>query len=215
MQPSAKLIINISGNDKSYFLWNGTESYYVKLRSAYKEIFGENHSEHLYFGFFTLCAATLEYSLNFLLADFTVKKFGPFNYKEYCDGYINLPLRRKLFMSPNIVSDGKFVINENNKSFKNLEKLITLRNRILHNKEFLKEFEIPELDLEVTETGLIAPLEKSEINFELEIKKNPIDTLNQKDCIDFGNSLGDFKKYIMTPSINGNLTENPMILKHN
>ncbi|MDY0143949.1 MAG: hypothetical protein RBR97_18865 [Bacteroidales bacterium] len=214
MQPSGKLIINLRGNDKSFVLWNGTESYYKKLRSAYKEVSKENYSEHLYFGFFTLCSATLEYSLNFILADFAVKKFGPYKYKDYCDGYINLPLRRKLFMSPHIISEGNFVINENHNSFKKLERLIILRNRILHNKEFLKEFEIPDLNLEVSKDGIIVPEEKTEINFEFEIKDNPIDTLNQKICIEFGNSLGDFKKYIMTPSINGELMENPMILKH-
>lgn len=214
MQPKAKLLINLSDNDKSYFLWNGTESYYEKLRTAYQEVLGENHSEHLYFGFFTLCSATLEYSLNFILADFAVRKFGPSKYKRYCDGYINLPLRRKLFMAPNIISEGEYVINENHITFKKLEQLVKLRNRILHNKEFLNEFYIPDLNVEVTEDSIFVPKDKSEINFEFEVKDNPINTLNKKLCIDFGNALGDFKKYLMTPSINNELKDNPMIVKH-
>ena len=37
-QPSARLIINNEGVDKSYILWNGAESYFKKLRTAYQDI---------------------------------------------------------------------------------------------------------------------------------------------------------------------------------
>ena len=136
MQPSGKLIVNLSGNEKSYYLWNGTDIYYSKLRSAYSEILKEHKSEHLYFSFFTLCAATLEYSLNYIIVDFCVNKYGPQNYKRYSDGYIGLSFSKKLFMIPRIISNGIFEMNINDNSFKKMEELITLRNRILHNKSF-------------------------------------------------------------------------------
>ncbi|HNX66223.1 MAG TPA: hypothetical protein PKH02_05035, partial [Bacteroidales bacterium] len=131
MEPSARLIINLTG-DKSFYLWNGLETYYKKLRAAYTDILNDLNSEYLYFGFFTLCASTLEYSLNFILADYCIDKFGPENYKTYCKEYIGLSFQNKLLMIPHIISDGKYMLNENHPSFNQLEDLITLRNRILH-----------------------------------------------------------------------------------
>ena len=69
MHPSIQLVFNLTG-DKSYYLWNGTETYYKKLRAAYTDILNDLNSEYFYFGFLTLYAATLEYSLNFILADY-------------------------------------------------------------------------------------------------------------------------------------------------
>ncbi|HLS30374.1 MAG TPA: hypothetical protein VK021_05930 [Flavobacteriaceae bacterium] len=212
-QPKGKFIVNLVGNGKSYFLWNGTESYYKKLRSAYSEILKSEGSEHLFFSFFTLCASTLEYSLNFIIADFCVSKYGPKNYKDYSEGYMGLPFRKKLLMIPLIISNGQYEIDNTHSSFKQLEEMITLRNRILHNKDFLKEFDFPKLNSEIVDGGIIVPLKEAEIDFEFEISTNHIDKLTREKCLKFGDALGDFKKYIMTPSLNNELGENSMIKK--
>lgn len=211
MQPKGKLLINLTG-DKSLYLWNGTDAYYEKLRAAYLDIQNDKFSNYLLFGFFTLCASTLEYSLNFLLADYCVDKFGPDRYKSYCEEYIGLRFRNKLLMTPHIISDGEYQMNENHKSFKELEELITLRNRILHNKEFLKEFDCP-INGEIIEGGIWFPLEKSEIEFTIQVNDNHIDTLKKENCLKYGTALGDFKKYVMTPALNKELQINPMIIK--
>lgn len=210
MQPKARMIIDLTGN-KSFYLWNGTETYYTKLREAYTDILNDVKSEYLYFGFFTLCASTLEYSLNFILADYYIDKFGPDNYKSYCEKYFKLSFRNRLLMIPHIISDGKYMLNENHPSFKQLEDLITLRNRMLHNKEFLKEFNLP-IEGEYQDGNLILPIEKLNIDFSIDIDTNYIDTLNKEKCLKFGNALGDFKLYIMTPALTDDLSENPMVL---
>lgn len=212
MQPLTRLILNITG-DKSYYLWNGTETYYKKLRIAYTDILNDLNSEYLYFGFFTLCASTLEYSLNLMLADYCIDKFGPENYKTYCKEYMGLSFRNKLIMIPHIVSDGKYMLNENHPSFKQLEDLITLRNRILHNKEFLKELNIP-IKGELVDGNIIVPSEKSEIEFSIDVATNYVDILTKEKCINYGNALVDFKQFIMTPSLTKDLKENPMIMSH-
>jgi len=209
MEPSARLIINLTG-DKSFYLWNGLETYYKKLRAAYTDILNDLNSEYLYFGFFTLCASTLEYSLNFILADYCIDKFGPENYKTYCKEYIGLSFQNKLLMIPHIISDGKYMLNENHPSFNQLEDLITLRNRILHNKEFLKEINIP-IQGELIDGIVIVPIEKSEVEFSIDVATNYIDTLTKDKCINYGNALGDFKQFIMTPALTKDLKENPMI----
>src|SRR4051794_32820511 len=109
----ARLIICVEGDDKSYVLWNGTESYYTKLRAAYGDILKRNETEYLFFSFFTLCAATLEYSLNFILTDYCLNKFGHESYRSYAEGYINLSFQKKLQMIPFIISDSKLKFNQN------------------------------------------------------------------------------------------------------
>lgn len=212
MQPTGRLIINLTG-DKSFYLWNGTEIYYKKLRAAYTDIVNDVKSDYLLFGFFTLCASTLEYSLNYILVNYCIDKFGVENYKTYCEEYIGLRFRNKLLMTPHIISDGNYFLNENHSSFKLLEELISLRNRILHNKEFLKGFELP-INGIIEGDNLFIPTEKANMEFSFETDTNFIDKLTRDKCLSFGNALGDFKQYIMTPYLNQMLDENPMILKH-
>lgn len=201
-QPAGRLIINVEGIDKGYILWNGTESYYKKLRVAYLDIKNDLKSEYLYFGFFTLCSATLEYSLNYILTDFCLNHFGHDNYKQYAEGYINLSFPKKLLITPTIVSNGKYVFNNDNPYYKSLKELITLRNRILHNKEFLKEFDFPLLN---EKSG------KETIEFQIPMEANHIDTLTKESCLRFGDALGKFKSCFMTPALSNNLTKNEML----
>ena len=102
---TTRIIVNLN-ETKGYVLWNDTEAYYEKLRSAYKDISNNKKNDYLYFSFFTLCAATLEYSLNFLLTYFCLIHYGHENYKAYAEGYINLPFAKKLLMTPTIISNG-------------------------------------------------------------------------------------------------------------
>ena len=204
MQPSARILLNVTGGDKSYFLWNGTEAYYKKLRLAYLDILNNLQSDYLHFSFFTLCAATLEYSLNFTLTNFCLDEFGLYKYKPKAKEYVAFKFAEKLRQSPNIISKGTLAINENNNSYKTLLELITLRNKILHNKEFLTEFDF---------SFVLKKEIREEIEFEIEVIPNHIDTLTKDKCISFGKALGDFKKYIMTPALTHDLVENKMVQK--
>ena len=201
---TARLIICVDGNDKSYVLFNGTEVYYTKLRTAYSDILKNKKTKYLYFSFFTLCAATLEYSLNFILTNYCLNNFGHERYKSYAEGYINMSFPKKLLMTPSIISNGNLIFNENTLTFKTLSELITLRNRILHNKEFLKEIDFPSL----TENA-----HKETIEFELINEPNYIDTLNKDLCVKFGTALGDFKRRLMDPALANELTDNTILIK--
>lgn len=201
---TARLLISVEDGNKSYILWNGTESYYEKLRAAYTDIQANKESKYLYFGFFTLCSATLEFSLNFILTDYCLSHYGMDNYKTYAEGYINLSFAKKLLMSPTIISNGQLIFDQTNTSFKMLLELITLRNRILHNKEFLKEVDFPSLsDKSKDET----------IEFQLPLEPNHIDTLNKNLCLKFGDALGKFKSCLMTPALSNSLIANEMLVK--
>lgn len=211
MQPTGRFLINITG-DKSLYLWNGTEVYFDKLRRAYSDIINDNNSEYLYFGFFTLCAATLEYSLNYILVNHCIDTFGVDKYRAKSKRYLSINFKEKLLKVTSIVSNGEYISNEENISFKYLEELISLRNKMLHNKEFLNEFNLP---INGREEGgnLIIPIDKMKIEFEIKNPKNLMDNLTKEKCINYGNALGDFKKYIMTPILIYELTENLMVKK--
>jgi hypothetical protein len=211
-QPFIKLKLGLTGN-KSYYLRNGTEDYLKKMRAAYKDIQADATSEYLYFGFFTLCSATLEYALNFILADYCVEQFGIERYKTYLEEYISLKFKNKLLLLPHVISNGKFVMNEDCAAFKRLAEMINLRNQLLHNKEFLSEFDLP-INLKEEEGSLIVPLGEESLNFTLEIKDTPIQRLNKENCLHYGNAIGDFKKYIMTPALTVGLSVNMMVKEH-
>jgi len=204
MNHSGRLIINVEGNGKSYFLWNGTETYYKKLRLAYKDIQNDNINEYSHFSFFILCAATLEYSLNYLITDYCLSKYGPEKCKPYIDGYTSLNFKKKIHMTPSILSDGELVFNEDKTAFKMLNELVSLRNKIMHGKEAINEFDFPN----------IKESKEQEIEFELKTKPNPIDSIDKTKCLEFGHALGDFKKYIMEPWFNHDLKENNLLIKN-
>jgi hypothetical protein len=201
-QVKARLILNLNGDTKGFVLWNGTETYYQKLRAAYTDISKGAKSDYLYFGFFTLCAATLEYSLNYILTDYCLKHYGHETYKRYAEGYINMSFPKKLLMAPSIISNGQLKFNEESTTFKTLCELITLRNRILHNKEFLKTFDTPSLTLD---NG------PDSVEFQIPMEPNYIDTLDKDLCIKFGKALGDFKNLIMDPSLDSDLKINDLL----
>lgn len=211
MQPSARILFNLTGN-KSYYLWNGTEIYFSKLRSAYTDILNDKESDYLFFAFTILCASTLEYSLNYTLADYCIAKFGNQGYKAYFESYKGLGLKNKLLMSPFIISNGKYRMNETHSSFKKLEELIGLRNKTLHNKELLKEFDCP-INGECDNENIYIPIEKTTIEFELPDHANHINLLTKDMCLSFGDAMGDFKNFIMTPSLSENISDNEMIIR--
>ncbi|WP_256011795.1 hypothetical protein [Desertivirga xinjiangensis] len=208
-----KLRLNLTGS-KSYYLYNGTEEYFKKMRAAYKDVRAGSTSEYLYFGFFTLCSATLEYSINFLLADYCIEQFGVGRYKVYLEQYLNMNFKNKLLMLPHIISNGEFQMNEDAASFKKIEEMIRLRNQLLHNKAYLIGFELP-INLEEKDGRLIVPEGKEVLNYDFEFEKTPIERLTKENCLHFGNAIGDFKKYIMTPALADGLVVNEMVKTHN
>jgi len=205
----AKIKVNLTG-DKSYYLHNGTELYYRQLSEAYVDVKAGGGKGYLLFSFFTLCAATLEYSLNFLLADYCIEQFGMDRYQTYLDEYLKLSFKNKLLMLPHILSNGQFAMNEDSASFKRLCEMINLRNKVLHNKEYLTEFELP-LNLKVEDGYIVVPPGQENIEFQLTVKENAIEHLTQTNCLYFADALGEFKKLIMNPALNNELKSNKLL----
>jgi hypothetical protein len=206
MKSIAQIITNLK--DETFLLQNDTESYFEKLRSLFIDITNNRDSNYLFFAFVTLCAATLEYSLNHILITFCIDEFGPRKYKKYADTYIKYPFKLKLSFIPYIVSKGEFIFDEDNSTYKNLCKLIDLRNQLLHRKEYLKEINIfwPTVEeLKITKSEIF------DINADIRLKKSTIDTITKEDCLMYGESLGDFKKLFIVPFFFHKLSLNEII----
>ncbi len=206
-----RLILNLTDNDKSFYLRNGTKLYYEQLREAYKDILGGAERPYTYFAFVTLCAATLEASLNFIIINHCLNKYGPEKFGQYCDSYIGLRFRNKLNIIPSLLSDGKLMINEANPSVKQLEMLISLRNRLLHNKETLETFELPSLGCEIIDGNLVIPVANANVEFQLQVKDNALESIDKAMCLKFGEALGFFKKLIMDTAVGEEFAANEMI----
>lgn len=84
-----------------------------------------------------------------------------------------------------------------------------MRNKILHNKEYLQTFDFP--DIEILPNGAMSP---SNVEFQIKIKENPIVAISKDMCISFGKALSDFKSNIMTPFLIKEMEENDMIVRN-
>lgn len=192
---------------KSYAVSNTTELYYEQLRAAYKDIQNGAEVSYLLFAFVTLCSATLECSLNYLILEYCLDKYGPQGYKRYWNTYTKVQFAEKLYIVPTLLSDGELVIQSDHKSIKKLEELIVLRNRILHNKESLEAIETADLGATLIDGQLIIPKDNANIEIAFNLQDNPIETLTKQMCLQFGDALGDFKSQIMYPALRKELKE--------
>lgn len=213
MQSIAFLKICLSGNDKSYYLWNNAQKYYDKLNHALEDIKKEEQpASYLYFSFISLSSATLEYSLNLLYAMYFFNKFGVPLYKRYLESHKSISFRNKLFILPHVLSEGKLVINENCRYVESLNTLISIRNDLLHNSEKAQEFEFPDIHAIVEGNNLIVPIEYAQVEWEISPKDNAIESLNKKLCIEVGEAMSSFYKMVLVPYIDfGTLEENDFI----
>lgn len=182
----ARLLINLTG-EKNYGLVNKTETYYTKLRSAYSDILNDKISNYTYFSFITLCSATLEYSLSFLITEHCFTSYPPELIKVHYESFHRMKFDEKLELLPSICSNDKFVINRENESCKSLKHLISLRNKLIHAKDKPLPFD----------SINIQPGENNEISVSIAVGPNPIDELTKEMCIEFAEALGKYKSQVL------------------
>lgn len=109
----------------------------VELREQLGWLQEHENSVHTV-SFVLCCAAALECSLNDgIISYFTLRS----NSKEtLVNGYLSMSLRGKLTNIIPLLTDGRFLINQEHTSFRTLRELITLRNRLVHNKSHFETF---------------------------------------------------------------------------
>lgn len=199
---SYRIALSLTG-DNSFMLTNNAEEYYRQMTDALSDITNDTSSSYLYFAFISLASATLEYSLNLMIAWFC---FDKYNYPE-CNRYIKkymLEYKRrsfkdKLFFVPSLVSDGVYVLNDNNKYVKSLEKMISIRNSLLHNKEKIQVFTSPDLGGKVMDGEVWISIENAKFSFQITTEDNIIKALTKEVCVEIGMAMLEFKRQILNP----------------
>lgn len=211
-QPSFVGRLCLMGDDKSYILQNNTDLYYSKLENALHDIKQGKQSDYLYFAFISLASATLEFSLNYILAVHCFNRFTGTNYRSYLDAYTKIGFKNKLLILPQIISNGEFLLDENSKTIKTLYELISLRNKLLHNNEYAQDINFPKLDSFMSDETLLILTDNPIIEFQFSKNDNIINTIDKEQCIKIGESLIDFKDKVMTPYLSASKIEKSTII---
>ena len=86
-----------------------------------------------------------------------------------------------------------------------MEKLLalnTVRNKLLHHKEYLQEFETSPIN-NTTNNG--------SLKFEIKTEKRAIDSLTKELCLEFAEALLKFKSCLLDPALRKGLQPNELL----
>jgi hypothetical protein len=93
---------------------------------------GKSRAELLSVPFVLTLAAYLEAHLNDSIIIDTYAKHGEPNYRNLSDAYIQTPFKLKLRLIVSVLTDNTFQLIEESPTVKSLDKLIEIRNKIVH-----------------------------------------------------------------------------------
>jgi hypothetical protein len=175
-----------SETGETFEKWISAAHYELSAEHLLKQI--ESQSEN--FDFFvvpfilTLCAS-LEANLNDWLIIDTFAKHGQEQYKPLAEGFTGVSLSRKLRVVVVVLTDNTFQLRENSPITQQLDKLISIRNKITH----------PSADYHVEKQSETKGKTHSD-----KLTNHPLHTITANDCrkyydavIDFGHSF--FEQY--------------------
>lgn len=92
--------------------------------------------------FALMCAAALEAKLNDHLVAHAFESFPVEHYKRISEAFLTMRLRGKLDAFVPILTNSRFAINTDSKTYRSLSHLISVRNKIVHSKSFYEEVEV-------------------------------------------------------------------------
>jgi hypothetical protein len=88
----------------------------------------------------TLCAS-LEANLNDWIIIDCFQKHGPEHYKKLAEGYMTVPLSKKLRIAVSVMTDNSFQLKEESEIVRLLDELIATRNKITHAQAHFRVLE--------------------------------------------------------------------------
>ncbi|MFN8400060.1 MAG: hypothetical protein U0X74_08595 [Anaerolineales bacterium] len=143
---------------------------------------------------FTLCAS-LEAILNDFLIINSLVTHGPAEYKSIAEGYIGVSFAKKLRITVAVLSDNAFQLREDSQNVKELNRLISVRNKLTHAQSFFTKDQI-------SQEG------KSEISpsFNSTSYRPTV-----KDCRAFYNAFTEFDEKFIQQYDNGLIVENDLV----
>lgn len=211
---------NLMGGE-SYALVNDTEEYFTRLESLIDDIKqGKGDScSYLYFAFVSLASATLEYSLNLMLATHCLEKYRVPGYEQHLQIYLDIKFSTKIEITPEIVSEGEYRLNEEIPTLQCLKELVDKRNSLMHNSKAVKvqKFESKQTGAAYKDGCIIIPVDALNNGYILEdsfsVKDNSITTLTSNWCIRIWKAILDYRYYIITPYLSQSWLQDNYLLK--
>lgn len=215
------LSYNLMGGE-SYALVNDVDEYYSRLETLLDDIKqGKGEScNYLYFAFVTLASATLEYSLNLMLALHCFRKFHVPMYEEHLQAFLDIKFAPKIEITPEIVSEGKYSIKKDVPTLQQLKELVDKRHSIMHNSKAVKvqKFDSPNMGSCVLDGKICMPVDSlnddGTLDFYFESKDNAITTLKAKWCLRMGDAILKYRDCVVNPYLTQfKLIENDLLKK--
>ena len=219
----AKLILscNLIGGE-SYALVNNVDEYYARLEVLLEDVKqGKGEScNYLYFAFVSLASATLEYSLNFMLAVHCFMKYHFPRYEKHLEPLLKIKFAPKIEITPEIVSEGKYTIKKDVPTLQCLKEFVDKRNSLMHNSKAVKvqKFDFPNTGAVEVEGGVFIPQDALNDDYTLEFSfdsvDNAITSLSSKWCIRMGDAILTYRDSVITPFLTqSGLKENDLLMK--
>lgn len=219
----AKLILscNLMGGE-SYALVNNVDEYYARLEVLLEDVKqGKGEScNYLYFAFVSLASATLEYSLNFMLAVHCFMKYHFPRYEKHLEPLLKIKFAPKIEITPEIVSEGKYTIKKDVPTLQCLKEFVDKRNSLMHNSKAVKvqKFDFPNTGAVEVEGGVFIPQDALNDDYTLEFSfdsvDNAITSLSSKWCIRMGDAILTYRDSVITPFLTqSGLKENDLLMK--
>lgn len=165
---------------------------------------GKSSDEPSFIPFMVTCAAALECLLNDHLIEYSFEMFGPDNYRRFAKAMLSINLRGKLDCIIPLLSGNKFIIRKDSQTYQQLARLITIRNNLMHNKNFLEEFEA---DIDEGRMDTISLKVTKDV-----YKKMEDPDLSRDDCAAFLHALQDLNHIL---SSGEEWQENETVVKNN
>ena len=176
----AKLILscNLMGGE-SYALVNNVDEYYARLEVLLEDVKqGKGEScNYLYFAFVSLASATLEYSLNFMLAVHCFMKYHFPRYEKHLEPLLKIKFAPKIEITPEIVSEGKYTIKKDVPTLQCLKEFVDKRNSLMHNSKAVKvqKFDFPNTGAVEVVGGVFIPQDALNDDYTLEFSFDSVD----------------------------------------
>lgn len=208
---TARIHLNIEGGKNNYILPDYTNQYVVRLKHILEDI--ENgkgkDTDYLYFSSIALSSATLEYSINYLFSLYYFDShINITNRGSFWKRFSNKDFYKRVSYIVYLLSEKKYIIDKDAPTIKSISKMISLRNKLLHNSNMVQptSFETEETGAWGDDDNWYIPVDNlnngSEFSIPLQVKDSPLSEITKEICLEYGRAVLDYYDTIVFPYIN-------------
>jgi hypothetical protein len=189
--------------EKVYYKSSNAENYIEIVNELYLKIQDTTSIEKHSAPFVLFTGTCLEYLLNDLLIEHSLRFFHNKNQRKYTESFISMNFNAKLTCILPIISNHRFSINIDSAEYKNLCDMITQRNRIAHGKDFYLGADTVDIK-EDSSFSIKIDLER--------INNNPL-KISLKQCQDYKKAIDTFYNEIFKPYENDSFSKSPFVIE--